>query len=240
MWHVIATCLLLVALFACNPQEETPPPPGDVAIQMVPWEGQEEARYRLLRGDRTVGQASIAIVHQGRTIEVRQEFIDSQSRFRDEVRATLDATYFKPLAVERALTGPGGERRWRVQYGDGKVTVTQESDNDSRTDSLTVGTSYYDSWGDIALWRTLPLDYGYQAAYVDVGTAILRKPAAAIMHLKVVTKEPITVPAGTFLAWRLEAESKGETQTAWIADTARRELVRYDNGTYIFELEELH
>jgi hypothetical protein len=44
------------------------------------------------------------------------------------------------------------------------------------------------------------------------------------------------VPAGTFEAWRLEIRSEDGSQEAWYADTATRPLVRYDNGSLMFEL----
>jgi hypothetical protein len=57
--------------------------------------------------------------------------------------------------------------------------------------------------------------------------------------LKVKAIEEVTVPAGTFRAWRLEIRSGGRTQKAWYADDARRTLVRYDNGDLVFELESI-
>ena len=47
--------------------------------------------------------------------------------------------------------------------------------------------------------------------------------------LKVRGKETVRVPAGEFTAWRLEIEAEDAKQTAWIADTPARTLVRYDN-----------
>ena len=56
--------------------------------------------------------------------------------------------------------------------------------------------------------------------------------------LKVVRKETVRVPAGEFTAWRLEINAEDAHQVAWIADTAARTLVRYDNDRgLIFELE---
>jgi hypothetical protein len=55
--------------------------------------------------------------------------------------------------------------------------------------------------------------------------------------LKVVDSEQVTVPAGTYQAWKLEIDSGGETQTAWYAADATHLLLRYDNGQQLFELK---
>jgi len=238
-WWWLAAVLALLLALACQGQAEpTPTPTGDI-VYRVPWEDREETTYRILRGEEVTGRGVITIERQGRVLVIRQEYTDVGGRFRDVVTATVDAVTLKPQVVERVLTGPDGERRWRAQYEDGKVSIFQESDGESRSDELILPPHSYDSWTDIALWRTLPLDYGFRAAYVDVGTALLRKPDTAIMVVEVVSKESVTVPAGTFVAWRLQARSDEHTQTVWIADTPERPVVRYDNGTHVFELEEM-
>jgi hypothetical protein len=55
--------------------------------------------------------------------------------------------------------------------------------------------------------------------------------------LEVIGKESVSVPGGQFSAWRLEVRAGGVRQIAWFADTAQRQLVKYDNDNgQIFEL----
>ena len=84
----------------------------------------------------------------------------------------------------------------------------------------------------------MPIDFreGYEATYADVLTATLAKPQVISQTLKVTGTETVEGPAGTFQAWRLEIRSSGLTQKAWYADTEKRPLVRYDNGSQVFEL----
>jgi hypothetical protein len=230
---------LLLALTACNgSQAESQVETADV-VQQVPWGTNETARYRILRGGEVTGSATLTVAREGGVFTVRQEFRDARERFRDVVTATVDAATLKPRAVERVLTGPEGERRCRAEYEGGRVRVHQESDDESRTDELVVPAHAYDSWTDIFLWRTMGLDRGASFAYWDIGTCILSKPGSAIMQVTVVTKEFVTVPGGGFDAWRLEARSDGQRHLIWIADTPQRPVVRYDNGTHLFELQEL-
>ena len=97
-------------------------------------------------------------------------------------------------------------------------------------------TRSYDSWTDVFLWRTIDFRDGYEASYSDVLSATLARPQVISQTVRVKGKETVIVPAGTFEAWRLEIRSDDGSQEAWYADTATRPLVRYDNGSLVFEL----
>jgi hypothetical protein len=89
------------------------------------------------------------------------------------------------------------------------------------------------------LWRTIDFRAGYQVAYTTIISADLGKPKRSQVILKVIGKEQVQVPAGSFEAWRLEIRQGGRGQTAWFAADDRRALLRYDNGSLVFELESL-
>lgn len=231
--------LLLLALVACARQGEAQPtaPATDVPVQ-VPWGAREEATYRIRRGDQLSATAVFRVERQGDAYALIQEYRSSQQPLTDTVRVVVDAAALKPREVERTISREGvGERRCQARYQGEKVTVRQESEGESRTDELTLPPHAYESWADLFLWRAAPLARSFTIAYNDVGTCLLRKPGHSLMVLEVITKEPVVVPAGTFDAWRVEARSGGQHQTVWIADTPQRPVVRYDNGTHIFELE---
>jgi hypothetical protein len=58
--------------------------------------------------------------------------------------------------------------------------------------------------------------------------------------LTVTGRERVSVPAGSFEAWRLEVRAGGVRQVAWFADTPSRTLLKYDNSRGLFfELERL-
>ncbi|HXG42299.1 MAG TPA: DUF3108 domain-containing protein [Dehalococcoidia bacterium] len=237
-WAVPA---LLVALLACAGRGEAQPqlPAADMPV-LVPWGEREEAHYRILRGDRLSGSAVLRVERRGDAYVLTQDFRSADQPLRDTVTVTVDAATLKPRTVERVIAREGeGERRCQAQYGPDRVVVRQESEGESRSDELPLPPHAYDSWADIFLWRALPLDRTYRGAYNDVGTCLLRKPGHALMALEVITMEPVVVPAGTFQAWRLEARSGGHRQIVWIGNSPQRPIVRYDNGTHIFELESI-
>jgi len=92
----------------------------------------------------------------------------------------------------------------------------------------------YDNDSSLWLWRTIDFKEDYESAYI---TLITNRRSRQTVVLAVTGKESVTVPAGTFDAWRLEVRTANARQVAWIADTPRRTLLKYDNDRdLIFEL----
>ena len=228
----VGLCLLALAVAAC--ESETVVLSGQTVVSNIPWEGPEEARYRLMDGDEVRGSAILRIELQDGKVIFTQEF--ESEEFSDEVEAVADSETMRPISVERVVDGPEGARRWQVEYRDGSALVEQRTEDDDRRDEITVPTRSYDSWTDVFLWRTIDFREGYEATYADVLSATLAKPQVISQSLKVTGKETVEVPAGTFETWRLEIRSPDGTQQAWYADTETHPLIRYDNGSLTFEL----
>jgi len=224
--------LALLALAACK--SETATLSGEALVSDIPWPSSEEARYRLLDGDDEKGSGVLTIDTKGGRVTFRQAF--ESEDFSDEAEAVVDGVTMEPESVQRVIDGPEGKRRWEAQYEDASVTVVQKSEDDERRDKVSVPTSSYDSWTDVFLWRTIEFRDGYESSYSDVLSATLARPQVISQTVRVKGKETVEVPAGKFEAWRLEIRSDEGSQEAWYADTATRPLVRYDNGSLVFEL----
>jgi hypothetical protein len=166
-----------------------------------------------------------------------QEFDFPNRDITDDVEALANASTLAPATVTRAIDSPDGARNWDVAYDGSEVTVVQSTDDDERTDTIDIPQTSYDTWTDLFLWRTIDFREGYEVRYQAVVTADFAKPDVISIVLKVTGLETVTVPAGTFDAWRMEIRSGGRTQKAWIANDAERTLVRYDNTELVFELE---
>ncbi len=226
--------LLVLALAAGACESETSTLSEQDVVATIPWTAPEEARYRVMEGDEVIGSGLLRIESQNGEFMFTQEF--ESDEFRDEVVSVADATTLRARSVERTIDGPDGPRRWMVEYEDNTAVVVQRTEDEERRDEVTAPTRFYDSWTDLFVWRTIDFREGYEATYADVLSATLAKPQVITQTLKVTGRETVEVPAGDFNAWRLEIRSSGSTQKAWYADTEARPLVRYDNGSQVFEL----
>ncbi len=233
----LALTLLLVAI-ACGGDAAVRP--GQAVVSTIPWVVPETARYRILDSDDIKGSGVLSIEARGDALIFSQSFQSQEQAFTDDISVETDATTLQPLTVRRVIAGPEGERVCDANYAGGVAVVTQRARDDERIDRLDVPAPSYDSWTDLFLWRTLPFEQGYEATYTDILTCSLAKPGVLSVEIKVTALETVSVPAGSFQAWRLEIRSGGLTQKAWYADDEARTLVRYDNGNEVFELESVH
>ena len=229
---VATVSLAATALAACS--SETATLSGQAIVSSIPWPSSEQARYRLMDGNDERGSGVLTVASQDGGVTFRQAFENED--FSDEAEAVADSATLEPRSVQRVIDGPDGKRHWEVTYGESSATVVQTSEKDRREDDVSVPTRAYDSWTDVFLWRTIDFRDGYEASYSDVLSATLARPQVISQTLRVKGKETVEVPAGTFEAWRLEIRSADGKQEAWYADTATRPLVRYDNGSLVFEL----
>lgn len=235
MGRGVALFFALVLLAACGGGSTVLS--GREILSAIPWTAPETARYRLLDGDEVKGTGVLEIASEDGSLVLSQRFEFPDDELSDDVFVLADPTTLRPRHTERLISGPEGERRCEAEYASGTVRVEQRAKDDERTDEFTVPTRSYDSWSDLFLWRTLPFADGYESRYSDVLSCTLTKPQVLSVVLAVKGIERVTVPAGSFQAWRLEIRSGGRTQKAWFADDAARTLVRYDNGDLVFELE---
>ncbi len=180
-------------------------------------------------GDK-LATAVLAIESSGGRTTLFQSFTSDSTS--DATAVVVDSASLKPISALRKIVEPDGdEERIEVEYTEDAVLIRQGEDKQS---GLSVGEHSYDNDMTLFLWRTLPFAEGYEGSYT---TIITNRRDSQKVNLLVTGKETITVPAGTFDAWRLEITTTNARQIAWYADTQERQLVRYDNDRdVIFEL----
>jgi len=228
---------LVLVIVGCGGSTSTLSDSGPIVGQ-IPWTAPETTHYRLLRDDDAIGTADLRIAGEsGGTLTFTQDYDFPDQKIKDSVEATTESQTLQPRSAKRTIDGPEGKRTWDARYEGAKATIEQHSEKEQRTDTLNIPRGSYDTWTDIFLWRTIAFSRDYQITYQDALTCTLGKPDIVSVALKVTGKESVTVPAGTFDAWRLEIRSGGKTQTAWYADNAIRTLIRYDNTDLVFELQ---
>ena len=84
------------------------------------------------------------------------------------------------------------------------------------------------------IWRSILFAAGYDVKYTTV--LVNQGGTAREVRLRVREKEEVTVPAGTFLAWRVDITADDVEQVAFFADTPEHQLLFYDNSLQIFQL----
>ena len=237
MWRIILLTLALSVVAACSGGSDELV--AQDVLSAIPWSAPETAHYRLLHDDDTKGSGELRIEAREGSLVLAQNFDIPDQKITDTIQVEADAQNLHPKVVQRTIDGPEGKRDCTATYRGNDVTVEQQAKDENRRDQLAVPAQHYDSWSDLFLWRTLKFFEGEELKYVDVLSCSLTKPDLLPVVLRVKSMEEVTVPLGTFQAWRLEIQSGGRTQKAWYADDAARTLVRYDNGDLVFELESL-
>jgi hypothetical protein len=236
---VVAALLLPALLFsvACL-QPAKPPPTADLAIA-IPWPDQEQAHYVLLdrKSNKEMGQGTLSVSKQGDQYELGQHF-DNSSGETDDSSVFVNAQTLKPVSFSRKQALKNQTQEVKGDYDSVKeiVNITEVTGGKDRPVPLRLGSNYYDNDTALFLWRTIPFAEGYTAAYRTVLTG---NRSQAIVQIVVTGKEEVTVPAGTFQAWKLEIRSSGVKQYAWFADTPQHPLVQYNNSIQLFQLTAL-
>jgi dipeptidyl aminopeptidase/acylaminoacyl peptidase len=114
-----------------------------------------------------------------------------------------------------------------VSFADNKATGTMSMNGQERPINADVGGSLFaDGPGATNVVATLPLAEGYSTTYRNFD---LMGQKVKLRALKVTGSESVTVPAGTFDAWKVEITpadgGSGESTTLWV-DKASRQVVK--------------
>ncbi len=220
---------MLTTILACT-SGEAGPPTSDVA-GTPPWTDGERYTYALVNEDGDeLGQAVLSVEIDGDRTTLTQVFASEDAE--DTTTVTVDSMTLKPVASVRDILEPDGdEEHIEVEYTEDGARIRQGDDKQS---GLSVPEHSYDNDTSLFLWRMLPFAEGYEGSY---NTLITNHRTRQKVNLRVEGLESVTVPAGTFEAWRLVITTSNARQVAWYANTPERQLVRYDNDRdVIFEL----
>jgi len=238
---VAAVGLGATLLAACTLSGEESLPAQDV-VASIPWKAGEETSYTILdRDDKVLGSGVLRIDQEDGKLRLSQHYQNPD--FDDSSSVLVDAETLKPSEGERVITSKDGVLRVEVHYFSGIAEIERTAteagkQEERRVDRLDVPEHAYDTGASLFLWRTIPMQVDYRAAYRSMATAVVGKSQENKVTLRVLRQEPVEVPAGEFQAWRVEVRAPGGVeQTAWYAADETRRLVKYDNGENTFVLE---
>ena len=239
--QLLALGLSSLLLAACTLAEEEPLPAQDV-VTSIPWKVGEETSYTILdRDDKVLGSGVLRIDQEDGQLKLSQHYQNPD--FDDRSSVLVNPETLKPSEGERVITGKDGALRIEVHYFSGiaeieRIATEEGKEEERRIDRLDVPEHAYDTGASLFLWRTIPMQVDYRAAYRSMATAVVGKSQENRVTLRVVRQETVEVPAGAFQAWRVEIRAPGGVkQTAWYAADSARRLLKYDNGQSTFLLE---
>ncbi|HEX6739246.1 MAG TPA: alpha/beta fold hydrolase [Vicinamibacteria bacterium] len=136
----------------------------------------------------------------------------------------VDTTFLeKGTLVVTKRTIKQGPIEVQLSFADGKASGTMTMAGQSRPVAVDLGGSLFaDGAGAHEVLAHLPLAEGYSTTFRNFD---VRQQKVNLKQIKVVGSESVTVPAGTFKAWKAEvssAEGDPGTTTLWIASDSRR------------------
>ncbi len=198
-------------------------------VSTVPWPQTESLTYVLKdkSSGKVVGNEVLSIAQDGTNTALSQRFSGATS---DETSVIVDPKTLKPISGRRVIVSGSDRQELETTYSNGDVLIKEGA----KQSGLKVPDNSYDNDTSLFLWRTLDFQNGYSAAY---NTIITNQRSRQTVQLSVTSPENVSVQAGQFQAWHVTIKTENAKQSAWYADTPTRPLVKYDNGSLIFELE---
>jgi hypothetical protein len=198
-----------------------------------PWRGAgtESSNYAIKGPDNSeVAQGTLTVEEAGAQVNFIQHYVNPEGT--DDVRVVADAQTLRPQKMTRAIRTKTLTRDIAADYGTDKVHVVITGD-DTADEEIEFPPHAYDTEESLFLWRTLAFSVGYEVKYVSINP---NRPTGRVGTAHVVAIESVTVPAGTFETWRVEASASGTRVVAWYDTQGAHRLVRYNSGDFTYEL----
>ncbi len=216
---------LLLLLIAASCSGDSGPPTSDI-VDSIPWFRNESHTYVVKNSDGEIlGRQVLTVDVQNGETTLQQRFTSENSA--DISTVIVDSRTLKPISSDREIDATDDDVLIMSTYTEEGVLIRQ----DDKQTGLSVPEHSYDNDTSLFLWRTLPFDIGYEASYI---TIITNQRSSQKVRLFVSGHETVIVPAGEFVAWRLEISTSNANQVAWYADIPGQPLIRYDNSRGLF------
>jgi hypothetical protein len=236
---------LLLFAAACAPASSTG---TSEIVSTVPFAAGEELTYAL-RDDtgELIGRGVFSVSADAGMLRLDQSYTraDAPGQVVDLISVWADADSLRPVRglrdTDTRAAGVEGGAVERVEWeyvsedDDRILVVTRTEDGgDSEERRIRLRDDHYDNESSLWLWRTIAFIEEYDERYVSVDAA---GSGQTTVNLRVPMQQAIEVPAGEFDTWRILVRTGRAVRTAWINAEAPHQIVRWDNGVQVFELE---
>jgi hypothetical protein len=201
-----------------------------------PWQDGEVSIYAITDEDDYAGTARYDITRTDDGWTVRREIVARGDN--EIVTVTTTGDTLRPAASTMERTNSQGTESVNTTYSGSQVDMELTTSREVTTyQRETIPSDARDQRTVLMMLRLLPLEGRYAArfnSYLPVADLLDR------VTLSVREREEVTVPAGTFDAWRVNLDTGDSEVDAWIGVDAPYPLVKYvdsrSRGT--FELME--
>ena len=216
-------------------------PQTSAVFTTAPWRVGERLEYRLSTGSgEEVGRGVLTAQQEGAGLVLRQSYTGASSGS-DEIALTVDPKTLVAMQGTRETSRRSSDSvatassAWAYRLDGARLRLDTLGQGGAVTESTDLGVQphAYDNESSLWLWRGLAFAEGYEQSYVSVNPV---DGSRQVVTVRVPQHESVTVPAGTFDAWRVIVRSGRAVRTAWISSQAPYPVVRWDNGDVVFEL----
>jgi len=191
------------------------------ALSAAPWGDGEVSSYDVLGKDGALAGSATWQWHKTSEGWTQSYELDLSGR-QDRGEVVMGADLL-PISSWRELSGT----RFETTYAADSVTIeTTAPAGKVTTKELKRPADAVDNDQSLQLQRALSLAEGYVTRYTDV---IPTTGLTAPVRLSVVGTEEVTVPAGTFPAWRVVMDFGSGQHDGWYAQAAPYLLIKYRN-----------
>ena len=216
----------------------------------VPWSAPETHTYTLTEDGDVKGAVELSVESSDGGFVLHQKASDDKGNS-DESRVTVDGSTLKPLDSTRTIIDSSERKVAESTYEDvdsgtcssGRIvrvkqTTYKPPDADkpdsTRSNPMCLPDHAYDNNASLFTWRSITFDRFETMSYV---TVLADRRNTQIVTLRVRNEEQLQTASGTVDAWRVDIDSPSGAQRAWFATSDDHRLLRYDNGTTVFEIQ---
>lgn len=225
MRHLLLVILAALLVAGCGASATATPtaapaPTGPAA----PWGAGDRAEYSIESNGTALGSLVFTTERKDDGHVIKTETSAGAVTDVSNVRVDKD---LKPIGNTRQVTGAGkADFTLMTVYDKGKLSIQAKTADGDKTATINVPADSWDNDQSLVSIRALPLADGYSFTYTNVVGA-----SAAVVKttITVVGRETVTVPAGSFTAYKVEMDFGQGKNLAWYDVKAPHHIVKYEN-----------
>lgn len=223
---VLAVSLLALLALAVSCASGGDGGSAGLALGAAPWQDGDKLTYDWLdKSDNKSGTAEVSLAKDGGAWVI--SWADKIGAIDQESKVRIDAQTLKPLGAEKTIKAQGTDAKIDTTYQDGKLDIKAVVNGEDKSASIDVPANAIDNDQLLMTLRALQFADGYEGKCVIV---VGQSAAKVDTTVRVKGKESVTVPAGSYEAWKVELDFGQAKQYAWYQTDAAHNLVQYDNG----------